>query len=53
MMPHINSYKRKKLNDKSPYDIFSAFYDNNTLDKIGIKKINSNDVNLTPNLLKK
>ena len=53
MMSHINSYKRKKLNDNSPYDIFSTFYDSNTLDKIGIKKINSNDVNLTPNLLKK
>ena len=53
IMSHINSYTRKKLNDKSPYDIFSTFYGKNTLNKIGIKKINSNDVNLTPNLLKK
>lgn len=53
MMSHINSYKRKKLNDKSPYDIFSTFYDSNTLSKIGIKKINSNDVNLTYQLLRK
>ena len=53
MMSHINSYTRKKLNDKSPYDIFSTIYGYDTLNKIGIKKINSNDVNLTPNLLKK
>ena len=53
MMSHINSYKRKKLNDKSPYDIFSTIYGDDTLNKIGIKKINPNDVNLTPNLLKK
>ena len=53
MMSHINSYTRKKLNDKSPYDIFSTIYGYDTLNKIGIKKINSNDVNLTTKLLKK
>lgn len=53
MMSHINSYTRKKLNDKSPYDIFSTIYGYDTLNKIGIKKINPNDVNLTTKLLKK
>ena len=53
MMSHINSYTRKKLNDKSPYDIFSTIYGYDTLNKIGIEKINPNDVNLTSNLLKK
>ena len=53
MMSHINSYTRKKLNDKSPYDIFSTIYGYDTLNKIGIKKIKPNDVNLTSNLLKK
>ena len=53
MMSHINSYTRKKLNDKSPYDIFSTIYGYDTLNKIGIKKIKPNDVNLTPYLLKK
>ena len=53
MMSHINSYTRKKLNDKSPYDIFSTIYGRNILNKIGIKKIKPNDVNLTSNLLKK
>ena len=53
MMSHINSYTRKKLNDKSPYDIFGTIYGYDTLNKIGIKKIKPNDVNLTSNLLKK
>lgn len=26
MMSHINSYKRKKLNNRSPYDAFSFYY---------------------------
>lgn len=52
MMSHINSYTRKKLNDKSPYDIFSTIYGYDTLNKIGIKKIKPNDVNLTTKLLK-
>ena len=53
MMSHINSYKRKKLNDKSPFEIFSTFYGKNTLNKLRIKKINPNEVNLSERLLKK
>lgn len=53
MMSHINSYGRKKLNDKSPYDIFSTFYGNNILNKLGVEKINPNNVNLSKNLLKR
>lgn len=53
MMSHINSYKRKKLNDKSPFEIFSTFYGKNTLNKLGINKINPNEVNLSEQLLKK
>ena len=26
MMNHINSYRRKKLNGKSPYEAFSFYY---------------------------
>lgn len=26
MMDHIHSYKRKKLNNRSPYDVFSFYY---------------------------
>ena len=53
IMSHINSYKRKKLNDKSPYFMFSSIYGKDTIDKLGIKEINPNDVNLSTKLLKK
>lgn len=53
MMSHINSYKRKKLNDISPYDMFSKLYGKDTASKLGIKGIEPNDVNLSPKLLKK
>ena len=53
VMSHINSYKRKKLNDKSPYFMFSSIYGKDTIDKLNIKEINPNDVNLSTKLLKK
>ena len=53
MMSYVNSYKRKKLNDKSPYFVFSSIYGKDTLDKLGIKEINPNDVNLSEELLRK
>ena len=53
MMSHINSYKRKKLNNESPYSIFSKLYGEDTINKLGIQKIEPNDVNLSTHLLKK
>ena len=53
IMSHINSYKRKKLNDKSPYFMFSSIYGKDTIEKLNIKEINPNDVNLSTKLLKK
>lgn len=53
IMSHINSYKRKKLNNISPYDMFSTIYGKDTIDKLGLIKIEPNDVNLTRNLLRK
>ena len=52
IMSHINSYKRKKLNNVSPFTLFSTIYGKDTLDKLNIREINSNDINLTPNILK-
>ena len=52
IMSHINSYKRKKLNNESPYSVFSHFYGKDTIDKLGIKEIDSNKVNLSKKLLK-
>ena len=53
IMSHINSYKRKKLNNESPHSIFSKLYGENTIIKLGIQKIEPNKVNLSPRLLKK
>lgn len=53
IMSHINSYKRKKLNNESPHSIFSKMYGKNTIQKLGIQKIDPNEVNLSKNLLKK
>lgn len=53
LMSHVNSYKRKKLNNVSPYKMFSTIYGKETIDKLGIQKIEPNDVSLSPKLLKK
>jgi len=53
MMSHINSYTRKKLNNKSAHQLFSFFYGENILDVLNIRKVSANDINLTPRLLKK
>lgn len=52
MMNHINSYSRKKLNDKSPYDMFSFLYGNEILEILGAKLIQPNGIFLTPSLIK-
>ena len=53
MMSHINSYARKKLANRSPYQLFSSFFGEDLLKKLRIKQIPPNDINLTPKLLKK
>ncbi len=53
LMSNINSYKRKKLNDCSPIQLFSLMYGNDIANKLGIIEINPNDINLSENLLKK
>lgn len=50
---HINSYKRKKLNDHSPIEIFSLLYGKETLDKLGLVEITPENVCLSINILKK
>lgn len=53
MMSHINSYSREKLNDKSPFDVFSFLYGYDILEKLGISRIPANEILLKPSLLKK
>lgn len=53
MMNHINSYKRKKLNDRSPYETFSFYYGEEVLEKLGCRPVAASDIMLKPALLKK
>ena len=53
MMSHINSYKRKKLGNRSAYQLFSFLHDEGLLEMLGITLIPSKEINLTPLLLKK
>ena len=53
IMSHINSYKRKKLNNVSPYTLFSTIYGKDTIDKLGIQEIEPNKVSLSKSILKK
>lgn len=52
MFSHINSMVRKKLNDRSSYDLFSSVYGNDIdiSSHFKISRIASNDVMLSPQL---
>ena len=52
MMNHINSYTRKKLNNKSAHQLFSFFYGEDTAEKLEMKAISANEIILKPELLK-
>lgn len=52
LMSHINSYPRKALKDKTPYDLFTARVGEDVTEKVfGIRKVSPNDVVLKPSLL--
>lgn len=53
MMNHINSYKRKKLNGKSPYEAFCFYYGEDLAHKLGCLEVGAKDINITPGLLRK
>jgi IS30 family transposase len=55
MMSHINSYARKALGGQTPAEVFSRQHKGikGLLEKLGIKTICANDINLTPMLLKR
>lgn len=53
MMNHINSYKRKKLNNRSPYETFSFLHGEDVLKKLGCHPVAAYDITLKPTLLKK
>ena len=53
MMNHINSYKRKKLNNRRPYETFSFYYGEETLKRLGCEPVPADQILLKPALLKK
>ena len=52
MMSHINSYARKKLGNKGPYEIFEFQYGKELLDIFHPQKIPADEIILSPELLK-
>ena len=52
MMNHINSYGREKFNWKSPAELFENIYGAEITKKLSIKIIPTDDIILTPKLLK-
>lgn len=53
MMNHINSYKRKKLNNRSPYETFSFYHGEEVLQKLGCAPVTADEIHLKPSLLKR
>lgn len=53
LMNHINSYGRKKLNDRPPHLIFGFLHGFKILKKLGAELISPNEIVLKPELLKK
>lgn len=52
MMDHINSYKRKKLNNRSPYDAFEFYHGETVLAKLGCNHVPPDEIIMKPSLLK-
>ena len=53
MMNHINSYPRKKWNGQAPIDLFVKIYGQEAAERLGLEKIPSDSIHLTPALFKK
>jgi transposase, IS30 family len=53
MMNHVNSYKRKKLNNRSPYQAFSFYYGEDLLHRLECFSVAAEEIILKPALLKK
>jgi len=51
MFSHINSTPRRSLGDKSPYEMFSFMYGENTASALNVTMILRDDVVLKPNLI--
>ena len=50
MMSHINSYARKSLGNKCPYDVFAFQYGEDVLKAFGLRRIPADEIILSPAL---
>ena len=53
MMDHINSYGRKSLNDRTPYNMLEFIYGDEAIRKLGVNLICYDEITLRPSLFKK
>lgn len=53
MMNHINSYRRAKLGDKTPFEAFEFYYGKEALEILGYSTVDPSAVVMTPKLLKR
>jgi len=51
MLSHINSYSRRALKDKAPFDLFAFTYGADLLIKLGLQRIPADRIVLKPSLL--
>jgi IS30 family transposase len=51
MLNHVNSYKRKKLNNKSPHETFAFLHGEEVLRRLGAELISPRNIILKPELL--
>ena len=52
LMSHINSTSRDKLNGKTPYEATLLILNEETIEKLGVKRIDADEIKLSPKLLK-
>ena len=53
MTNHINSYPRKKWNGQAPIDLFIKIYGQDAAERLGLQKIPSDSIQLTPAFFQK
>ena len=51
-MSNVNSTSRDTLNGKTPYEATLLILKEEEIKKLGVEKIEADEVNLSPNLLK-
>lgn len=51
VVDHISSYPRPGLGNRTPYEVFSYLYGEDILQKLGVHRIDPDDVTLRPSLL--